>query len=142
MIDKIEFSDVKQVRKTLLITSFVGFAFKRLSEHSTGNIEFLGFKIPIGEANVIPNLIGYLVIFLIIALLIRYFDEDLKKKYQSYKEYIETNRENSGNQFDYQKLRREFHSNELQVKSVKIGIILLDLIFPIVFALFTLIKIF
>ena len=46
MIDKIEFSSFKQVRKTLLIASFVGILFKNIAKYSSGSIDFFGFKIP------------------------------------------------------------------------------------------------
>ena len=80
MIDNLEFSDTKQIRKTLLISSFAGVYFKMLVKNSTGNIEFLGFKIPVEDASIIPQLVGYLIIFEIIALLIRYSDEFSKEK--------------------------------------------------------------
>ena len=79
MLEKFEFSDTRQVRKTLLISSFIGLAFEKLSIYSTGSIKFLGFKIPVEKADFIPELIGYLIIYLLIALIIRYSDEDLKK---------------------------------------------------------------
>lgn len=59
MIDNFEFSDTKQVRKTILITSFAGICFKILVKNSTGNIEFIGFKIPVSDAHVIPQLVGF-----------------------------------------------------------------------------------
>ena len=89
MIDNFEFSDTKQIRKTILITSFAGICFKMLVKNSTGTIEFIGFKIPVSEAHVIPNLVGYVIIFEIIALIIRYSDEEAREQYKKYLKFIE-----------------------------------------------------
>lgn len=75
MLDNFEFSDTKQVRKTLLISSFIGISFKMLVKNSTGTIEFFGFKIPVEDASVIPEIVGYLIVFEIAALVIRYSDD-------------------------------------------------------------------
>ena len=84
MIDNFEFSDTKQIRKTLLITSFAGICFKVLVKNSTGNIEFFGFKLPVEDASIIPYLAGGMIVFEIIALIIRYSDESAREKYKKY----------------------------------------------------------
>lgn len=89
MIDNFEFSDTKQFRKTILITSFAGVCFKMLVKNSTGNIEFIGFKIPVSEVHIFPNLVGYVIIFEIIALIIRYNDENAREKYKKHLKFIE-----------------------------------------------------
>ena len=88
MIDKFEFGDAKQLRKSLLVTSFIGIVFENLIKHSTGNIEFLGFKIPVSDANIIPTLIGYLIIYFMVALIIRYSDEKFRKRHKEYMDYL------------------------------------------------------
>ena len=143
MIDNFEFSDAKQVRKTLLITSFAGICFKALVKNSTGNIEFFGFKIPVEDASIIPTLVGCLIIFEIIALIIRYSDEAAREKYKKYLDYIKDNnmvniRIQSEDKNVPQSLRPNYTKNNIIKKSV----IFLDIIFPLLIGLFALIKIF
>ena len=97
MIDKIELGNVKQVIKTLLIVSFIGFSFNELVQFSTGELEFLGFKIPIEDATVIPSLIGYIIIYLLFALIIRYSDENFQKKYKDLFDHLNRNSNKKGN---------------------------------------------
>jgi phosphate starvation-inducible membrane PsiE len=143
MIDNFEFSDTKQIRKTILITSFAGICFKMLVKNSTGNIEFIGFKIPVSEAHIIPNLVGYVIIFEIIALIIRYNDEDAREKYKKYLKFIEERniseiRIQRENENVPQKLRPNYKKVEIINKSV----FFLDIIFPIILGIGALIKIF
>jgi len=143
MIDNFEFSDTKQIRKTILITSFAGVCFKMLVKNSTGNIEFIGFKIPVNEAHIIPNLVGYVIIFEIIALIIRYNDEDAREKYKKYLKFIEEGniseiRIQRENENVPQKLRPNYKKVEIINKSV----FFLDIIFPIILGIGALIKIF
>ena len=143
MIDNFEFSDTKQIRKTILITSFAGICFKMLVKNSTGNIEFIGFKIPVSEAHIIPNLVGYVIIFEIIALIIRYNDEDAREKYKKYLKFIEERniseiRIQRENENVPQKLRPNYKKAEIINKSV----FFLDIIFPIILGIGALIKIF
>lgn len=143
MIDNFEFSDTKQIRKTILITSFAGICFKMLVKNSTGNIEFIGFKIPVSEAHIIPNLVGYVIIFEIIALIIRYSDEDAREKYKKYLKFIEERniseiRIQRENENVPQKLRPNYKKAEIINKSV----FFLDIIFPIILGIGALIKIF
>lgn len=143
MIDNFEFSDTKQIRKTILITSFAGICFKMLVKNSTGNIEFIGFKIPVSEAHIIPNLVGYVIIFEIIALIIRYNDEGAREKYKKYLKFIEERniseiRIQRENENVPQKLRPNYKKVEIINKSV----FFLDIIFPIILGIGALIKIF
>lgn len=143
MIDNFEFSDTKQVRKTLLITAFAGICFKILVKNSTGNIEFLGFKIPVSDAYVIPHLIGFMVIFQIIALIIRYSDEAAREKYKRYLKFIaEHNREeiliSRGSEWVPQSLK----PNRIKVKNIERSVFFLDIVFPILLGLISLVKIF
>ncbi|WHF52409.1 hypothetical protein QGN23_03795 [Chryseobacterium gotjawalense] len=144
MIDNFEFSDTKQIRKTLLISSFAGISFKMLVKNSTGNIEFLGFKIPVEDASIIPQLVGYLIIFEIIALLIRYSDEFSKEKYAKFLKFIkernmtEINIQYSSDKFVPDKLKPNYTLNTVIKKSV----FFLDVIFPILLGLFAILKIF
>lgn len=143
MINNFEFSDTKQVRKTLLISSFAGICFKLLVKNSTGNIEFLGFKIPVDDANVIPQLIGFLILFEIIALIIRYSDEEMREKYKKYLRFIEErNISEIRLQRERENVPQSLQPNYKKVKIVKGSVFLLDIIFPIVLGIGAEIKIF
>jgi hypothetical protein len=143
MIENFEFSDTKQIRKTILITSFAGICFKILVKNSTGNIEFFGFKIPIDDAHVIPQLVGCIIIFEIVALIIRYSDEEEREKYKKYLKYIEERN------ISEIRMRREndnvpqsLQPNYTKVKIIKRSVFFLDILFPIILGISAIIKIF
>ncbi len=143
MIDNFEFSDTKQIRKTILITSFAGICFKVLVKNSTGNIEFLGFKIPIDDAQVIPQLVAYVIIFEIIALIIRYSDEGAREKYKKYLKFIEEHnmseiRIRQSDEWVPQSLK----PNYKKVKTIENSVLFLDIIFPIILGIGAILKIF
>ncbi|WP_420577792.1 hypothetical protein [Ekhidna sp.] len=153
MINEIEFGNSKNVRKTLLITCFVGYSFESLVSFSTGNIEFLGFKIPVENAQVIPNLISYLIIYLTIVLIIRYLHEDLAKKIDALDKYQEKAKQGAHEiKLDTpieRYIAREF--DKIQSKKIKFNrragliyyfIIFIDLVFPIILSIYVLSKIF
>lgn len=143
MIDNFEFSDTKQIRKTILITSFAGICFKMLVKNSTGNIEFIGFKIPVSEAHIIPNLVGYVIIFEIIALIIRYSDEDAREKYKKYLKFIEErNISEIRIQRENENVPQKLRPNYKKVEIIKKSVFFLDIIFPIILGIGALIKIF
>lgn len=152
MIDNFEFSDAKQVRKTLLITSFIGICFKSLVKHSTENIEFFGFNIPIKDSSIIPNFIGYLIMYFLVALLIRYLDEKLQKKVTKFRDRLkniendfrerENLRLNEDAKMYFEHLDRELMKTVQQSRFTNVGITLLDFIFPVAFGLFSLYVIF
>jgi hypothetical protein len=140
MIEKFEFSDTKQVRKSLLISSFIGVFFDSLIKYSTGNFEFLGFKIPIKDASIILHLIGYLVLYFIVALLIRYSDENLKKHYSNLKEFKTLEKDDDIMDF----LEEKFGTGRkgYRIEFTKFGMVFIDLIFPILFGAYTLFEVF
>jgi hypothetical protein len=143
MIDNFEFSDTKQIRKTILITAFAGICFKILVKNATGNIEFLGFKIPIEDAHVIPQLIGCVIIFEIIALIIRYSDEGAREKYKKYLKFIEERNMSEillKRNDEYVPL--SLKPNYMKVKVIEKSVLFLDIIFPIILGIGALIKIF
>jgi hypothetical protein len=143
MIDNFEFSDTKQIRKTILTTSFAGICFKMLVKNSTGNIEFIGFKIPVSEAHIIPNLVGYVIIFEIIALMIRYSDEDAREKYKKYLKFIEErNMSEIRIQRENENVPQKLQPNYKKVEIIKKSVFFLDIIFPIILGIGALIKIF
>lgn len=143
MIDNFEFSDTKQIRKTILITSFAGICFKVLVKNSTGNIEFLGFKIPIDDAQVIPQLVAYVIIFEIIALIIRYSDEGAREKYKKYLKFIEEHNmsEIRIRQSD-EWVPKSLKPNYKKVKTIENSVLFLDIIFPIILGIGAILKIF
>ena len=79
MDNLLNFSDAKQVRKTLLILSFIAISLDYMTPYFVGPIKFLGFEFPIENIGVVSRLIGFLLIYYVIALLIRYADEIVKE---------------------------------------------------------------
>ena len=143
MIDNFEFSDTKQIRKTILITSFAGICFKILVKNSTGNIEFIGFKIPVSDAHIIPNLVGYVIIFEIIALVIRYSDEEAREKYKKYLKYIEErNMSEIRLKRENENVPQKLLPNYKRVEIIKKSVFFLDIVFPILLGIGAIIKIF
>jgi hypothetical protein len=142
MIENFEFGDTKQVRKTLLLTSLIGLLLKNLIKHSTGEFEFIGFKIPIEKASIIPEFVGYIIIYEIIVLIIRFSDEKLKEKFKKYEEYLEYNKPNTLHHQLKESMMKSSLPKESNVKLVKYSILLVDIIFPILFGIISLIRIF
>lgn len=136
MIDKFEFGNFKQVRKTLLVFSLIGFSFKELAAYSKGNIEFLSFKIPVENADIIPILLGYVIVFYVAAFIIRYNDDKFQKKYKSFEERILGNSKNLPD--IYSELGDTKLKRFLRIKSLFV----LDIIFPLLFGFVTIYKIF
>ena len=144
MTYKIEFGDAKQLRKTLLITSFIGISFKSLFQNSTGDFEFFGFIIPVADASIIPNLIGFLIIYLLIALVIRYRDEEFRKRYKKAKEYSKNiyNEPSDKQLQQYQEMEKLLKDSNFKKSLRKFGIYFLDIYFPLALGVFALFKIF
>ncbi|MFI0429171.1 hypothetical protein [Mariniflexile sp. HMF6888] len=78
-IDKIEFDDFKKVRKSLLIFSLTGIIFKTLINNSTGDFELFGLSFDKNNQDIIPNLLFFTIIFLLIAFIIRGYNEHFKE---------------------------------------------------------------
>ena len=143
MIDNFEFSDTKQIRKTLLITSFAGICFKVLVKNSTGNIEFFGFKLPVEDASIIPYLAGCMIVFEIIALIIRYSDESAREKYKKYLKYIEDNNMSEINlRYNDKHVPQSLKPNYTKNEIIKQSVFFLDIIFPLMLGIGALVKIF
>lgn len=143
MIDNFEFSDTKQIRKTLLITSFAGICFKVLVKNSTGNIEFFGFKLPVEGASIIPYLAGCMIVFEIIALIIRYSDESAREKYKKYLKYIEDNNMSEINlRYNDKHVPQNLKPNYTKNKIIKQSVFFLDILFPLMLGIGALVKIF
>lgn len=145
MIENFEFSDTKQVRKTLLISAFAGICFKILVSHSMGNIEFLGFKIPVEDASIIPLMIAGMIIYEMLVLIIRYNDETLREIYKQRNEYLEKfgpidkSIKVSMGKF---MADEQFKIHPMKVAFTKHGVKFIDIIFPLVLGLASLIVIF
>lgn len=143
MIDNFEFSDTKQIRKTLLITSFVGICFKILVKNSTGHIEFFGFKLPVEDASIIPYLVGSVIAFEIIALIIRYSDESAREKYKKYITYIKDNNMPEINlQYNDKHVPQSMKPNYSRNEIIRKSVFFLDILFPLILGIGTLVHIF
>jgi hypothetical protein len=143
MIDNFEFSDTKQIRKTLLITSFAGICFKILVKNSTGHIEFFGFKLPVEDASIIPYLVGSVIAFEIIALIIRYSDESAREKYKKYITYIKDNNMPEINlQYNDKHVPQSMKPNYSRNEIIRKSVFFLDILFPLILGIGTLVHIF
>ena len=145
MIDNFEFSDTKQVRKTLLITAFAGICFKLLVKHSTGNIEFIGFKIPVADATIIPKMIAGMIIYEMLVLIIRYNDENLRELYKKRIEYLEKFGPIDRSFKTYigkSSAEEKFYVHPTKLKLVKKGVQFIDILFPLLLGFCSLIIIF
>jgi len=141
MIDNLEFNNSKQVRKTLLIVSFLSIMFKKMIKYSTGNIEFIGFKIPVSDANIIPEFISYLTIYYCVALVLRYFDDEFKSNFDKlthrYEKGLEFSKDPKGYQH-YDEIDNKMKPNGI----IRKGVIFIDLIFPLIFGFFSICYVF
>lgn len=81
IIDKLEFGNVKLLRKNLLVTSAIGIIVSQFVKYSTGDIGFFGFTIPSNNAPILNKLVWFIVLYFFIALVIRLYDENFQKKY-------------------------------------------------------------
>ncbi|REE07862.1 hypothetical protein DFQ09_11056 [Winogradskyella pacifica] len=146
---ELEFDDVKKIRKSLLITSAVGILFSKLVKFSTGTIDFLGFSLPIVDSVFLPNYIGYLIAFFIVALIIRYNNDSFKESYSKKIENIGSSsisnlyRIPSPNE---SVIRNQIADLEKKTKArsiaTKYSVIVLDIVFPLVLGVIALVIIF
>ena len=93
-------------------------------------------KYLIEETELIPNFIGYLVIYFCFATILRYLDEDFRVKYKRYYQHYlkESNLINvEVNQKVNDKLQSKFKRNRI----VRKGVLFIDIIFPVIFGLFS-----
>lgn len=144
MIDNFEFSDTKQVRKTLLITSFGGIGFKLLlSSQSKGDIKFLGFEIPIENAHIIPSLVGCVIIYEMIVLIIRSFAEDVDKTKTRKKQFLDDLKQSLKEDVEhsygyterYKWAEEYYQNNKTKTKISNTGVPIIDFYFPLIFGL-------
>ena len=84
MIENFEFSDVKSVRKTLLIFSVLGLFLTAIRKFTTGNIEFIGFSIPVDEMHIILVFIDLMLLFFLYAFWVRVKDDAFKELMKEY----------------------------------------------------------
>ncbi|MFI0429172.1 hypothetical protein [Mariniflexile sp. HMF6888] len=149
---ELEFDDVKKLRKSLLVASVIGIFLAKLVKYSKEDttIDFLGFSLPIGDATFLPNYIGYLIIFFTIALIIRYNNDTFKKEYEKTIKIISNERIsqynfkfNSEEELARKRLLKDFDEKvKLKANFTYYSVMVLDIIFPIVLALFALAVIF
>ncbi|MFD2587564.1 hypothetical protein ACFSQJ_11525 [Croceitalea marina] len=141
-MENFEFGDVKKLRKSLLIASIVGIFLVKLIKYSTGSFEFLGFNIPIREAEFLAHFVGYIIIFFLVALLIRFGNEEFTKSYrEKWKNatgdinvYVDT-----PDSAAKKKVENETKNTRI---FFRIMVLALDIIFPIILALLSISYIF
>lgn len=113
-------------------------------KYSTGNIEFLGFKIPVGEASFLSSFVGAIIIFYIIIFIIRLstdkFPKYYLKKIESFKMIISFG---VGDLYIDKKEKDKFEEKAGRIrKIIEFFTIFLDIIFPIILGLVSLYIIF
>ena len=141
-MDNFEFGDVKSVRKSLLIVATIGIFVSKLTHYSTGEISFLGFSIPVKDASFLPYFIGYIILFYLVALIIRYSDEEFKKFYV--KKLNSLKGVYTVTYLDPKEEQKRQYAKKLKGvrKSFKYAIISLEILFPIVLGISALIYIY
>jgi hypothetical protein len=82
-LDNLEFETVKQLRKSLLITSVIGITIAYMIEYSTGIVSFFGFNFETsGKATIITKLLGCIVLYFWISFIIKFRNDELPKIYK------------------------------------------------------------
>ncbi|SNR32389.1 hypothetical protein SAMN06265371_101266 [Lutibacter agarilyticus] len=145
MSENFEFDDVKKVRKSLLIISVVGIILKKLIKYSTGNIEFLGFSIPFGEADFLTHLVSFIIVFYIFAFVIRTASDKFPNYYiKSLQKYDISFALKSFSDLSIDTESKNKVENKLRKisKVIKIFTTILDFAFPIGLAVFSLVVIY
>lgn len=89
LIDKLEFGNVKQLRKNLMIVSATGIVISQLVKYSEGDVSFFGFTIPDNNLPLLNKLIWWIVLYFFVALVVRYFDDEFQKFYKRKMKFIE-----------------------------------------------------
>lgn len=83
LIDKLEFGNIKQLRKNLMVVSATGIAISQLVKYSDGDVSFFGFSIPDNNLPLLNKLIWWIILYFFIALMVRYFDDEFQKFYKN-----------------------------------------------------------
>lgn len=81
-LDNFEFETVKQLRKSLLISSTVGIALSYMIHYSTGCISLFGFDFEPERATIITKLVGFTVFFFWASFFVMYRNDELPKIYK------------------------------------------------------------
>ncbi|TXK78690.1 hypothetical protein [Mesonia sp. K4-1] len=141
MTDNFDFSTAKQVRKTLLITSFTGIFFTFLIKNSTGNFEFLFFKIPVEDATLITNFIAIVIMYLIVVFYYRKESEYFKENYSKWVEDLNSLSFSTSVNPNMDEIKRILDDKVKKNKSVSRVLKFIDTIFPILFGLLSILII-
>ncbi|RIV68771.1 hypothetical protein [Flagellimonas aequoris] len=143
-----DFETVKQLRKSLLITSVIGIAISYMIEYSTGCVSFFGFTFATsGKVSIISKLLGCIVFYFWISFIIKFWKDELPKIYKK-----RINKElddwfGYGNNPDKENLKKEieekvkkdmrhhFKSSERLIKTI-------DIYFPIALGIYSMVVCF
>lgn len=134
MVENFEFEETKKVRKSLIIISLIGIILKYLIKYSSGNIEFLGFKIPVEDASFLTNFISIIISFYILNFIIRFLKDNIPQYYFKKIQSLRVNFEFRVNEIFIDDLKKETIENKSKKinKFFEISTFILDLVFPIV----------
>lgn len=135
-MEKLEIGDVLKLRKSLLLTSAIGFFLENIKNYSTGEIKLIGFSIPVKkDGSEITNFIGFVILFFFISLSIRYLDKSFKHRYiQKLNDFPQLHKMMH---FQDPNPSREFFINKekWKLKTFDYLILILDLIIPLIIGL-------
>lgn len=134
ILDKLEFGNVKLIRKNLMISSATAIIVSQLVKYSKGDIGFFGFTLSENNAPLLSKLMWFIVLYFVVALIIRYCDEEFVKYYKRKMEGFELDN-NLNLSWGNLEANNKRYFFMVKVKGIKIGIkvlvLFLDLIVPI-----------
>jgi len=82
-LENLEFETVKQLRKSLLITSVIGIANAYMIKYSTDCISFFGFTFDSSEkSTIITKLLGCIVFYFWASFIIKFRNDEIPKIYK------------------------------------------------------------
>lgn len=146
-LDNLEFETVKQLRKSLLITSVIGIAIAYMIEYSTGCVSLFGFTFKSDSATIVPKLLGWMVLYFLISFIIKFWKDELPKMYNNRIAKELDDWFGYGNYSDHENLKQEieekvkeqmkphFKSNERLMKTI-------DIYFPIALGIYSMVVCF
>jgi len=82
LLDKLEFGNIKQLRKNLMLISAIGIIVSQLVKYSDGDVSFFGFNIPYNKLPLLNKLIWWIILYFFLALMVRFYENEFQKYYR------------------------------------------------------------
>ncbi|MDO6602006.1 hypothetical protein [Arenibacter palladensis] len=133
ILDKLEFGNVKLIRKNLMISSATAIIVSQLVKYSKGDIGFFGFTLSENNAPLLSKLMWFIVLYFVVALIIRYCDEEFVKYYKRNMEGIAIRNKMTHNWGNSTIIEQQTFDRKVKWidGTIKISVLFLDLIVPI-----------